>query len=156
MLPFTIITVCTLDKAVIILRRCTIIGACLAQRGRWTHAAASKRPVAGQRVAFVEHSPYAEEARHRFLRTSQALWMLCRNLLPGPEAPTWLRTLLSPPRCHCHHAEAAGAHTWAEHSSVAHSVAVYTEHHWTDILCSIICFRPRAHCPVAPLSSEKN
>ena len=27
----------------------------------------------------------AEEARHRFLRASQALGMLCRNLLPGLE-----------------------------------------------------------------------
>ena len=37
-------------------------------------------------MAFVELSPYAEEARHRFLRASQALWMLCRNLPPGLEA----------------------------------------------------------------------
>ena len=41
-----------------------------------------------ERIAFVEHSPYALGARHRFLRTSQAPWMLCRNPPPGPEAPT--------------------------------------------------------------------
>ena len=46
------------------------------------------RPVKRERIAFLELSPFAEGARHRFPRASWALWMLCHSFPPGPEAPS--------------------------------------------------------------------
>ena len=73
--------ICLADVAI----RTTSFGACL--RLMRLNSVTSLA-LTSERIAFGELSPFAEGARHCFLRASYALWMVCRNFPPRPEALT--------------------------------------------------------------------